>query len=183
MRRPGVRLCAVGATPPPAERVAETHKRPKIPNAPTTSEQPGDSPVVVASHAETTDAGSRSVETPVDSAARLDLIKNSLEDDKAEDVLVVDLRGKSPMADYMIIASGRSARHVGAICEKLMDRLKEAFGGRPRAEGVENGDWALIDASDVIVHVFRPEVREFYALEKMWAPAEAAKPAARPSDE
>lgn len=110
-----------------------------------------------------------------DSAARLALVQTSLEDDKAEDVLIVDLRGKSPMADYMVIASGRSARHVAAMCEKLMDRMKETFGERPRSEGVEHGDWALIDAGDVIAHVFRPEVREFYALEKMWAPAEAAK--------
>lgn len=90
-------------------------------------------------------------------------------------MLVVDLRGKSAIADYMIIASGRSARHVASICEKMMDRVKETYGVRPRAEGVENGDWALIDAGDVITHVFRPEVREFYALEKMWAPEEAAR--------
>ncbi|MCI4666260.1 MAG: ribosome silencing factor [Neomegalonema sp.] len=101
------------------------------------------------------------------------LIRESLEDDKAEDILVIDLRGKSPVADFMVIASGRSARHVGAICEKMMDRLKETFGERPRAEGVEHGDWALIDAGDIIAHVFRPEVREFYALEKMWAPQAA----------
>ncbi len=114
-----------------------------------------------------------------ESTERLEIVKNSLEDDKAEDVLVVDLRGKSPMADFMVIASGRSARHVASICEKLMDRLKEAYGQRPRAEGVEHGDWALIDAGDVIAHVFRPEVREFYALEKMWAPSEAAKDGAK----
>ena len=111
----------------------------------------------------------------ISSEQRLEVVRASLDDDKAENILVVDLRGKSPMADFMVIASGRSARHVGAICEKLMDRMKETFGVRPRAEGVEHGDWALIDASDVIVHVFRPEVREFYALEKMWAPSQAGQ--------
>lgn len=100
------------------------------------------------------------------------MILASLEDDKAEDILSIDLRGKSSLADFMVIASGRSNRHVASICEKLIDHLKKRDGSAPRAEGVENGDWALIDASDVIVHVFRPEVRAFYALEKMWASPE-----------
>lgn len=117
----------------------------------------------------------------------LPIVLASLDDDKAEDVLTVDLRNKSPLADYMVIASGRSARHVGSICDKLSERLKERTGVSPRSEGVANGDWALIDAGDVIVHVFRPEVREFYALEKMWAPDEAAKrpsaPAAAPQED
>ncbi|MBX2856355.1 MAG: ribosome silencing factor [Rhodobacteraceae bacterium] len=103
-----------------------------------------------------------------------------MDDDKAEDILSIDLRGKSSLADYMVIASGRSNRHVGAICDKLIERLKAESGTAPRSEGVENGDWALIDGGDIIVHVFRPEVREFYALEKMWASAEVvAERAAR----
>ena len=86
----------------------------------------------------------------------------------AEDVVAIDLRGKSPVADHMIIASGRSARQVAAIAEKLIERFKAQFGRSPRVEGKEAGDWVLIDAGDVIIHVFRPEVRAFYQLEKMW---------------
>lgn len=105
----------------------------------------------------------------------LDAILHSLNDDKAEDIVSINLRGKSEMADHMVIASGRSTRQVAAISEKLMDRLKADFGVYCKVEGKDQGDWVLIDAGDVIVHVFRPEVREFYQLEKMWmSPAEAA---------
>ncbi len=120
------------------------------------------------------DAAGSAVSGQADGAALLNLILESLDDDKAEDVLTIDLRGKSSIADYMVIASGRSSRHVGSICEKLIERLKASGEARPRAEGVDHGDWALIDAIDVVVHVFRPEVREYYALEKMWAPSGAA---------
>lgn len=101
-------------------------------------------------------------------------IIESLEDDKAEDIVSIDLRGRSSMADYMVICSGRSSRQVGAIAEKLMDRLKQDFGRICKIEGKDQGDWVLIDTNDVIVHVFRPEVREFYQLEKMWMPSGAA---------
>lgn len=94
----------------------------------------------------------------------------SLDDDKAEDVVQIDLRGRSDMADYMVICAGRSSRQVAAISEKLAQRLKDAFGLVVRMEGKETGDWVLIDSGDVIVHVFRPEVRDFYQLEKMWLP-------------
>ncbi|WP_420899295.1 ribosome silencing factor [Fertoeibacter niger] len=94
----------------------------------------------------------------------------SLEDDKAEEIVQIDLRGRSDMADYMVICSGRSSRQVAAISEKLMDRLKVDFNRLSKVEGKETGDWVLIDTGDVIVHVFRPEVREFYQLEKMWLP-------------
>ena len=104
----------------------------------------------------------------------LDAILNSLSDDKAEDVVSIDLRGRSTIADFMVIASGRSTRQVAAISEKLMDRLKQDHGVSAKAEGKEVGDWVLIDTGDVIVHVFRPEVREFYQLEKMWMDPEAA---------
>ena len=100
-------------------------------------------------------------------------ILSSLDDDKAEDIVTIDLRGRSAMADHMVIASGRSARQVGAIAEKLADRMKQLTGRTPRIEGKDTGDWVLIDTDDVIVHVFRPEVREFYQLEKMWMPADA----------
>ncbi len=97
----------------------------------------------------------------------------SLDDDKAEDVVQINLRGRSEMADHMVICSGRSSRQVAAISEKLVDRLKQDLGRLCRIEGKETGDWVLIDAGDVIVHVFRPEVREFYQLEKMWLPGSA----------
>jgi len=99
------------------------------------------------------------------------LILNSLNDDKAEEVIQIDLNGKSDMADQMIIASGRSTRQVISISEKLIERLKHGLGILARVEGKENGDWVLIDAGDAVVHVFRPEVREFYQLEKLWMPA------------
>ncbi len=94
----------------------------------------------------------------------------SLDDDKAEEVVQIDLRGRSDMADYMVICSGRSSRQVAAISEKLTDRLKQEYRMLARMEGKDTGDWVLIDAGDVIVHVFRPEVRDFYQLEKMWLP-------------
>ncbi|MFZ1470103.1 MAG: ribosome silencing factor [Paracoccaceae bacterium] len=103
----------------------------------------------------------------------------SVDDDKAEDIVQIDLRGRSDVADYMVICSGRSSRQVGSIAEKMADRLKQAFGMSVRMEGKETGDWVLIDAGDVIVHVFRPEVRDFYQLEKMWMPGEPA--ATRPT--
>jgi ribosome-associated protein len=97
----------------------------------------------------------------------------SLDDDKAEDVVKIDLRGRSEMADAMVICSGRSSRQVASISEKLTDRLKQEFHISCKMEGKETGDWVLIDTGDVIVHVFRPEVREFYQLEKMWLPNSA----------
>nr|WP_255576490.1 MULTISPECIES: ribosome silencing factor [unclassified Jannaschia] len=104
----------------------------------------------------------------------LALVLKSLDDDKAEDIVQVDLRGKSAVADYMVVCSGRSTRQVSAIAEKLSDRLKSTLGRSARTEGKGQGDWVLLDAGDVIVHIFRPEVREFYQLEKMWQDPEAA---------
>jgi ribosome-associated protein len=111
-----------------------------------------------------------------DSAELLSMILASLEDDKAEDIVTIPLAGKSEMADHMVIASGRSSRQVTSIAEKLADRLKQEQGLGVRTEGKDLGDWVLIDAGDVVVHVFRPEVREFYQLEKMWLPQAAARP-------
>ena len=102
------------------------------------------------------------------SDALKDLILASLEDDKAEDIVTIDLRGKSSIADHMIVCSGRSSRQVAAISEKLVERVKAETGRVCKIEGKDQGDWVLIDAGDAIVHVFRPEVREFYQLEKMW---------------
>ena len=112
-----------------------------------------------------------SVPSPSTGDSILAAVVSSLEDDKAEDIVQIDLRGRSEMGDFMVIASGRSSRQVGAISEKLADRLKQGFGIHCRVEGKETGDWVLIDAGDVIVHVFRPEVRDFYQLEKMWLPS------------
>ncbi len=105
---------------------------------------------------------------PITSEAILKLVLSSLDDDKAEDIVTIDLQGKTAMADHMVICSGRSTRQVSAIAQKLLDRLKESFRLSARSEGKEVGDWVLIDTGDVVVHIFRPEVREFYQLEKMW---------------
>jgi ribosome-associated protein len=99
----------------------------------------------------------------------LDRIRASLDDDKAEDIVVIDMSGRSALADAIVVASGRSSRHVASIAEHLARRLKEAgYGTRP-ITGAQQGDWVLVDAGDVIVHVFRPEVREYYQLERMWS--------------
>ena len=103
----------------------------------------------------------------------LDQILKSLEKDKAEEIVKIELRGKSEMADWMVIASGRSSRQVAAISEHLVEKLKQDHNVLSKIEGKDAGDWVLIDTGDVIVHVFRPEVREFYQLEKMWAPVGA----------
>ncbi len=112
--------------------------------------------------------------TQATSEALLAAVLASLSDDKAEEIIEIDLRGKTAMGDYMVICSGRSSRQVAAISEKLVERLKSEFGRTARMEGKDTGDWVLIDTGDVIVHVFRPEVREFYQLEKMWLPTAAA---------
>lgn len=104
-------------------------------------------------------------------------ICSSLQNDKAEDIVQIDLRGKASFGDFMVIASGRSTRQVAALAEKLMDRIKQEFGIVAKVEGKDAGDWVLIDTGDVIVHLFRPEVREFYQLEKMWLPQGATGPA------
>ncbi len=109
----------------------------------------------------------------------LSRVLGSLDDDKAEDIVTIDLEGRSSLADAIVIATGRSARHVSAIAEHLARRLKEAgYGTRPLA-GAQTGDWALVDAGDVIVHVFRPEVRQYYDLEGMWSVEEPERAAAR----
>lgn len=113
--------------------------------------------------------------TPLTSDALLDVILTSLDDSKAEDIVKIDLRGKSEMADWMVIATGRSSRQVGAIAEHLVDKLKQDHGRLSKMEGKDTGDWVLVDVGDAIVHVFRPEVRDFYQLEKMWlSPGDAS---------
>lgn len=95
-------------------------------------------------------------------------ILTSLDDSKAEDIVSIDLHGKTNLADTMIIATGRSNIHVGAIADRLIKAFKDTRRATPRVEGLRNCDWVLVDAGDVIVHIFRPEVRQFYNLEKMW---------------
>ncbi|MGK9168214.1 ribosome silencing factor [Inquilinus limosus] len=99
----------------------------------------------------------------------LETTLTSLDDDKAEDVVVIDLTGRSSIADSLVIASGRSSRQVAAMAEHLLEKLKPLAPGPLQVEGQARGDWVLIDAGDVVIHLFRPEVRDFYALEKMWA--------------
>jgi len=111
-------------------------------------------------------------------------VLRSLDDDKALDVVSIPLAGKSNIADHMVIASGRSTRQVAAMAGKLTERIKRELGRSARVEGLPVADWVLIDADDVIVHIFRPEVRSFYNLERMWAfddraPDERAAAAAR----
>ncbi|MEZ2132151.1 MULTISPECIES: ribosome silencing factor [unclassified Sinorhizobium] len=112
----------------------------------------------------------KSPERGADAAARaLQAVLVSLEDSKAENIVTINIAGKSALGDYMVVVSGRSNRHVLAITDHLISDLKDEGFGNARVEGLEGGDWVLIDIGDIIVHVFRPEIREFYNIEKMWA--------------
>jgi ribosome-associated protein len=104
----------------------------------------------------------------LDADALHGLILQSLDDDQAQDVVTIPLEGKSSIADHMVVASGRSSRQVAAMAQKLAERIKQA-GRTARIEGLPSADWVLIDAEDVVVHIFRPEVRSFYNLERMWS--------------
>lgn len=97
------------------------------------------------------------------------LVLQSLDDDQAQDLVSIPLEGKTAIADHMVIASGRSTRQVTAMAQKLAERIKHAGFGNARIEGLPAADWVLVDAGDVVVHLFRPEVRSFYNLERMWA--------------
>lgn len=99
----------------------------------------------------------------------IDLVLRSLDDAKAEQTVAIDITGKSSLTDHMVVTSGRSNRHVSAVADQLVTALRDAGFGKPRIEGLPHADWVLVDAGDVIVHIFRPEVREFYNIEKMWA--------------
>ena len=112
---------------------------------------------------------SKAAKDPVDVTALHALIMKSLDDDQAVEALSIPLAGKSAIADHMVIASGRSSRQVASMATKLAAKIKEEFGKIVRIEGLPVADWVLIDADDVIVHLFRPEVRSFYNLERMWA--------------
>ena len=111
-------------------------------------------------------------------AALHDLVLSSLDDDQAVETVSIPLAGKSSIADYMVVASGKSTRQVASMAHKLAEKIKAKFGQTPRIEGLPNADWVLIDAGDVIVHLFRPEVRSFYNLERMWSFGDAPPVAA-----
>jgi ribosome-associated protein len=98
----------------------------------------------------------------------LALVLGSLDDDQVQDLVTIDLEGKSSIADFMVIGSGRSTRQVAAMAQKLGERLKQSGHGSPRIEGLPAADWVLVDAGSVVIHLFRPEVRSFYNLERMW---------------
>jgi ribosome-associated protein len=115
---------------------------------------------------------------PVDVEALHSLVMQSLDDDQAVEVVTIPLAGKSSIADHMVIASGRSSRQVASMANKLADKIKQQFGRIVRIEGLPVADWVLIDADDVIIHLFRPEVRTFYNLERMWAFGDEAAPKA-----
>ncbi|HHY50876.1 MAG TPA: ribosome silencing factor [Alphaproteobacteria bacterium] len=99
----------------------------------------------------------------------IDVVLRSLDDAKAEDTVAIDIAGKSSLADHMVVTSGRSNRHVSAVADQVVKALRDNGFPKPRIEGLPHADWVLVDGGDVIVHIFRPEVREFYNLEKMWA--------------
>ncbi|XUU62016.1 ribosome silencing factor [Erythrobacter sp. HA6-11] len=101
------------------------------------------------------------------------LVMSQLDDDQAQEIVTIPLAGKSSIADHMVIASGRSTRQVASIAQKLAEKIKQAGFGPARVEGLPAADWVLIDAGDVVVHLFRPEVRSFYNLERMWALGDA----------
>ena len=107
-------------------------------------------------------------QAPASDRSVVDLILNTLDDAKAEETVAVDITGKSSLADHMIVTSGRSQRHVGAVADQVISALRDNGFGKPRVEGLPHCDWVLVDTGDVIVHIFRPEVREFYNIEKMW---------------
>ncbi|WP_371870911.1 ribosome silencing factor [Pelagibacterium lentulum] len=118
-----------------------------------------------------TTTASRADAAPKAGAQRpqIDIILETLEDAKAEDTIAIDITGKSSLSDHMVVTTGRSNRHVAAIADQLVKALRDNGYDKPRMEGLAAADWVLVDTSDVIVHIFRPEVREFYNIEKMWA--------------
>lgn len=110
----------------------------------------------------------RKNQTSFDPEMLLKLVTDSLDDDQALEITTIPLAGKSSIADYMVIASGRSSRQVTSMAQKLADRIKAATGYVAKIEGLPAADWVLLDAGDIIIHLFRPEVRSFYNLERMW---------------
>ncbi len=129
---------------------------------------PNTAPVLDEPHAEPLNGGTSTLADGEDLSLET-LIVDRLDDDKAQDIVCIDLKGKSSVADTLIIASGRSHRHVGALADHVVRALKDAGYGKAKVEGLPACDWVLIDCGDVVVHIFRPEVRTFYNIEKMWS--------------
>ena len=129
-------------------------------------------------HIEPATAGTNPINLADVEDPQLALVLQSLDDDQALEVVTIPLEGKSSIADYMVIASGRSTRQVAAIAQKLAERLKQAGYGNARIEGLPAADWVLVDAGEIVIHLFRPEVRSFYNLERMWGFGDGAAGAA-----
>ena len=127
----------------------------------------GGRPLLMAALPENTTAAAN-VPQAAPERPMIDVILDCLDDAKAEETIAVDIIGKSSLADHMVVTSGRSQRHVGAVADQLVKALRDAGYDKPRIEGLPHCDWVLVDSGDVIVHIFRPEVREFYNIEKMW---------------
>ena len=125
---------------------------------------------------ESPNGGNANGRPPIDVETLHRLVLQSLDDDQAVEIISIPLAGKSSIADHMVIASGRSTRQVASMATKLAQKIKDQVGRSPRIEGLPAADWVLIDADDVIVHLFRPEVRTFYNLERMWAFGDDAPP-------
>jgi ribosome-associated protein len=139
------------------------------------NERKGPLPTSALSRARTRRAPAKVSKVRPDAKETLRLILARIDDLKAEDTVTIDLAGKSSIADAMVVTSGRSHRQVGAIADHLLKDLAKAGAPNVRVEGIPHCDWVLIDAGDVIVHVFRPEVRTFYNLENMWAPGRSPR--------
>lgn len=149
-----------------------------LPGATLEGKDPLSTQVIARTRAKTS-AVPRTVSEVCDASQTLKIVLERLDEMKAEDIVTIDLTGKSSIADSMVVASGRSSRHVGSVADDVVEHLKKAGLKNIRVEGQPHCDWVLIDAGDVVVHVFRPEVREFYAIEKMWA--DTKSPARRKS--
>lgn len=153
-----------------AAKAANKSQAGKPKSAKKTSEKPGEKT--------TAKAAPKKITVPPAVLKLHQMILKSLDDDKAEEIVSIELAGKSSIADFLVIASGRSSRQVAAIAEHLVERISKETGRKVRAEGKAVGDWVLIDTGDIVVHIFRPEVRSFYNLEKMWGGAAIPEPAA-----
>ena len=124
--------------------------------------------LMAASPRKTAPESLQAAPTPTPEPKMIDVVLQSLEDAKAEQTVAIDIAGKSSLADHMVVTTGRSNRHVAAVADQVVKALRESGFTKPRIEGLPHADWVLVDGGDVIVHIFRPEVREFYNIEKMW---------------
>lgn len=169
---PKAKVPVVKAAAPKAAKPKAAPKAPSRAKA-TAADKAAQLEAAIAAASEGVNSPRKRAKRPVRSYGDIEalqaLIVDKLDDDKAEELVVIDLRGKSPIADYIVVASGRSQRHVAAMADHLSRALKESGMGKARVEGLPQADWVLIDAGDVIVHLFRPEVRAFYQIEKIWS--------------